>query len=1055
MNKLNPKKFALSFLLFLFTAVGFAQKNNVVGKVTDQASKPLAGATITVKGTTVVAIASSTGEFAISVPTGKKVLVVSNVGYDDKEVTVSSGVVNVSLKETISSLNDVVVTGYTAQKKKDIAGAVSVVSVKDMKQQPVGTGEEALQGRVSGVQVISSGQPGAASDIRIRGISGFGNNAPLVIVDGVRSSITDLNMNDIESIQVLKDASAAIYGVAGSNGVILVTTKRGKAGKAKVTFESYYGVTSAGKGYDMANTQQEANAIWQQQKNSGITTPSDKQFGTGASPVIPDYITPYGTMAGGKGTDPSLYDINSNQITKANKIGTNWYKEITRDAPTQSHTVSVSSGSDKNSYFFSLGYLNQQGIAKYQYLERYSLRANTSFTVKEHIRIGENAYLTYKKNPQFSNQSEGSPFTTAFRESALIPVYDIMGNFAGTKSQGLGNARNPFADIYRTKDNVGNNWNMGGNVWGEVDLSKHLTFRTNFGGSLNNNYYYYFNYVGYENAEGNMGANSFNEGSAYNTNWTYTNTLNYNNTFKNKHVVNFLVGKEDVYSAGRSLSGGRSSYFSENPDFWTLATGSPTGQSNTGSAYKVALSSWISRAEYSYDGKYIVNASLRQDGSSVFAEGHRYGYFPGVSAAWRISQEKFMQKYDFINDMKIRASYAKMGSTSNVDPTNPYNLYASRSGKSFYDINGTSNVPMSGFYKSNIGNTATTWEGDIISNVGIDATMFNNKLEFSIDYYQKKVSGLLFPASGAQYDVMFVGDASLPKVNIGDMQNTGIDLNLTYHTKLTSDIKMDITGMLTSYNNKIVSIPGLPYFYGPQIRNIQPTINKVGEAVGAFYGYKVLGLFQTDAEAAASNQPGAQAGLFKYQDVNKDGKIDADDRTIIGNPNPKFTYGFNVALTYKAFDMSAFFYGSYGNDIFNNTKIFTDFPDFFKGGFSRAAATNSWTPTNTKTSIPKLMTSGSFSSDLVSNSYFIEDGSYLRLRQIQFGYTLPQKSLDKLGIDRLRVYVQGANLLTFTKYGGLDPELQSSDIRNTVGFGIDQGNYPHTPSFIVGVNVNF
>ena len=288
------------------------------------------------------------------------------------------------------------------------------------------------------------------------------------------------------------------------------------------------------------------------------------------------------------------------------------------------------------------------------------------------------------------------------------------------------------------------------------------------------------------------------------------------------------------------------------------------------------------------------------------------------------------------------------------------------------------------------------------------------------------------------------------------MQNTGIDLNLTYHAKLSKDAKLDITGMITTYKNKIVSIPGLPYFDGPTIRNIIPTRNQVGHSVGAFYGYQVLGLFQSDAEvAAAPAQNGAAPGLFKYKDVNGDGKIDASDRTYIGDPNPKFTYGLNLAFSYKNFDASAFIFGSAGNDIFDNTKTFTDFPDFFKGGIRREVAVNSWTTTNTNTSIPKMMTTGSFSSDAVASSYFISKGSYLRLKQIQVGYTMPAALLTKYGIDRLRVYLQAANLLTLTKYKGLDPELQSSDINNTVGFGIDQGNYPHTPSFIVGVNLNF
>jgi hypothetical protein len=316
---------------------------------------------------------------------------------------------------------------------------------------------------------------------------------------------------------------------------------------------------------------------------------------------------------------------------------------------------------------------------------------------------------------------------------------------------------------------------------------------------------------------------------------------------------------------------------------------------------------------------------------------------------------------------------------------------------------------------------------------------------------------MLYGASGTPFDIIFTGDANLPRVNIGDMQNTGIDMNLTYHAKLSKDSKLDITGTFTTYKNKLVSVPGLPYFDGPQIRNIIPTRNEVGHAISSFFGYKVLGIFKDAQEvSAAPKQTDAQPGVFKYADVNGDGVIDASDRTYIGDPNPKFTYGLNLAYSYKNFDASAFLFGSAGNDIFDNTKIFTDFPDFFKGGIRREVAVNSWTTSNTGSSIPKMMTSGSFSTDQVSNSYFISKGSYLRLKQVQVGYTMPANLLSKYGIDRLRVYVQAANLFTITGYKGLDPELQSSNASSPVnGFGIDNGNYPHTASFLIGVNLSF
>jgi TonB-dependent starch-binding outer membrane protein SusC len=1046
---------AAVFLMFI-AASAFAQKT-VSGTVTNaKDNQPINGASVLVKGTNVGAATSATGTFTINVPSGKNILVISSVGFDDMEVNVSSQTsITVSLKEKTSSLDEIVVTGYTAQKKKEITGAVAVVNVKELKQSPVGTGEEALQGRASGVTVITSGQPGAASDIRIRGVTAFGNNAPLVIIDGVQGNLHDINSADIESLQVLKDASASIYGVRGSNGVIIITTKKGKAGKAKVTYDMYYGVTTPGPGYDMAGPQDEANSIWLQQRNSGITNPSSGQYGDGPEPVIPDYITPTGASEGDPNTDPSTYNLNSNQITRANKAGTNWYDEITSNAPMQNHNISVSGGSDKSSYLFSFGYLNQQGIALNSFLKRYSVRANTVFNVKDKIRIGENAYIFYKTNPIFGNQSEGSPFTTVFRESSVIPVYDIMGNYAGTKSAEFGNARNPYADVARTENNKNNNWDIAGNIFAEVDFLKHFTARTSFGGTVDNYYYYNFNYTGYENAEGNTAANSFTEGAGYGTNWTFTNTLTYNNTF-GSHNVKALVGMEALNYYGRGLSGTRGSYFSTDPDYWSLNTGSPSGQTNAGSPYQGAVSSQFARVEYGYASKYLLNATIRRDGASVFAEDVRYGYFPSISGAWRISQENFLKNVSFINDLKLRYSWGKLGSYGNVGATNPYNLYRTSAGRSFYDIGGNSTTPAGGFFASNIGNPATTWEGDIISNIGLDATILKNKLDFTIEWYKKKVSGLLFQASGIPYQRIFVGDAGLPQVNIGDMQNTGLDFSLTYHGTIGKDFKFDINGNITSYNNKIVDVPGVGYFNGPQIRNVIVQRNEEGHSVGEFYGYQVIGFFQSADDVAKSpTQTDAAPGLFKYQDTNGDGKIDADDRTYIGDPNPDFTYGFNITFAYKNFDFSTFFFGSKGNDIFNQTRYFTDFPDFFKGGIRREAAVNSWTPDNPNATVPKLQLAGGFSSDQVTNSYFISNGSYLRNKQMQLGYTLPANMLTKFGIDRLRIYVQSANMFTITKYDGLDPELQSSDINATVGYGIDQGNYPHTPSYLIGVNLNF
>ncbi len=1042
-----------------------AQKT-VTGKVTNGKDKlPVAGTTVTVKGSTTATQTDGEGIFKITVPSEKSVLVFTAVGFETMEVSTSGKTsVVTELRESTSSLNEIVVTGYTAQRKKDITGAVSVVNVANLKQVPAGTGEEALQGQASGVSIITSGQPGAASDIRIRGITSFGNNQPLVLIDGVQGSLHDINTNDVESIQVLKDASASIYGVRGSNGVIIITTKKGKAGKVNVNYTAYLGIQTAGKGFNLATPQEVANAVWLQQRNSGnvdsVThNPSTKQYGNGPNPVLPDYITPFGAKAGDPNTDPSTYDINSNQITKANKAGTDWYHSVMKAAPTQSHTLTVSGGYNKSSYLFSLGYLDQQGILLNTHLKRYSVRLNTQTSIHDHIRIGENAYIFYKDNPTVQNQNEGNPLSFTYRESAIIPIYDIKGNFAGTKSQDLGNSRNPFADATRNGVNKGNDWEITGNVYAEVDLLKHFLVRTSMGGNINNQYYHNFSYVGYENAEGNTGSNSFTEGASYNSSWTWTNTLSYTNTF-GKHSVKGLIGTEAISYYGRNVSATRGNYFSTNPNFWVVNTGSPAGASNAGSAYQSGIYSQFGRLEYNYNDKYLINGTIRRDGSSVFYTGRQYGYFPSVSVAWRISQENFFKGVTFVNDLKLRYSWGKLGSASNVPGTNPFLLYASNVGRSFYDLGGTNTSPQSGFYNSNIGNQNTTWEGDIISNVGLDATLFKNKIDITVEWYKKKVSGLLFPA---QYDVLYRADATPPFVNIGDMQNTGIDASATYHGTVHK-VKFDVTGLITTYSNKITSIPGTGFFTTGGSRNGDIVKNAVGHPVSSFYGYQVVGLFQSAADVAKSaTQDGAAPGRFKYADINGDGKITADDRTYFGNPNPKFTYGLNISVSYSNFDFSTFFFGSYGNDIFNGVKIFTDFPQLFKGGLSKDAALNSWTPTNTNTKVPKLENAASFSTTTVINSYYLEKGSYLRNKQFSLGYTLPAKMLSKYGIDKFRIYVQAVNLFTITKYSGLDPELQSLDPNNQSGainggsnsFGIDYGNYPHTAQYLIGVNVNF
>lgn len=1056
----NNLHFARSFLIslsLLFICAGaFAQKT-VTGKVTNKSgNQPIPAATVHVRGTNIVAVTSPDGFFTIKVPNEKSVLEFSTVGFTSMDIPVSGkSNIDVSLSETTSQLNEIVVTGYSAQKKKDITGSVSVVNVKDMKSIPTGSPEQMLQGMASGVNIITSGQPGSASNIRIRGITSFGNVDPLVIIDGVQASLHDINANDIESVQVLKDAgAAAIYGVRGSNGVIIVTTKRGRPGKATISYDAYVGtqVPIQGNAFNLLNTQEMANVTWLAFQNSGQSL-VHPQYGSGATPVIPDYIlagSKSGSAITSADVDPTLYNIDFSkpiyQIVRANKIGTDWFHQIFKTAPIQSHTITASGGNDKSTYLFSMNYFNQQGTLINTYLKRYSVRMNTTFNVKNNIRIGENAYVFYKDNPQIFNQSEGNAISMSYREQPIIPVYDIMGNYAGTAAKGLGNAQNPVANMQRTSGNRGNTWDIVGNVFGEVDFLKHFTARTSFGGTIDNGYYYYYGYRTYENAENN-GSNSFSENAYYNRQWTWTNTVSYSNVFAQKHNVKVLAGVEAVDEYGRSVGGSSLGYFTDNPNFRTLSNGSG-GFTNYSNAYQRSLYSQFAKADYAYDDRYLLSVTIRRDGSSRFGPDKRYGIFPAVSAGWRVSNEKFMKNITWINDLKVRGSWGKLGNQLNADPANAFSTFAGSPGNSYYDINGTSTSSVQGFRATRYGSRTTGWEEDKLTNFGFDATLFKNKIDVSVEYYKKAVNGLLFTDAASAT----AGGGNLPAVNIGNIENKGWDIDLQYHGSSGRDLKYNVGLNLTTYKSNVTDIPGV-YFDagGSRIGNF--VRNQVGHPIGSFFGYKVTGLFKDAADVAKSpTQDAAAPGRFKYADVNGDGKITANDRTFFGNPNPTFSTGISLGASYKNFDISMFLYGSFGNDVINYVRYWTDFYPSFQGVKSRDLLYNSWTPTNLNARTPIAENVSNFSNNAVPNSYYLEKGGYLRCKSLLIGYNVPVSSLKKLGIEKLRIYVQAANLFTITKYTGLDPELPGS----SSAFGIDYGNYPNDQkNFNFGVNMSF
>lgn len=1065
--------------LLLLGLVANAQTRTIKGQVVSaKDGKAVAGATISVNGQKVSAISGDDGSFAVNA-TGNVNLLVSSVGFADKTVAVagSQNTVRISLTEEASQLSEIVVTGYTAQKRKEITGAVSVVNVKDMKSVPSGTAEQMLQGQAAGVTILGSGSPGEASNVFVRGITSFGNSTPLVIVDGVQSApgdlslFRDLSASDIESVQVLKDGQAAIYGARGSAGVIIVTTRKGR-GKPSITYESYYGVQmpKTGNVWNKLDTKGMADLFWLAAKNSqqdknGVVTSG--QYGTGTSPVIPDYIK-YGSKSGYTGpVDLTKYNNNYSKgdiflIVPANKTGTDWWDVLMDPAPMQSHTITASGAAEKSTYLYSLNFLDQKGTLLNTYLKRYTARVNTSWNIKNNFRIGENLTIFYRDNPRIGNNQEGNDINNTAWEQPIIPVLDAGGGFGGTAGSQLGNSSNPYANRMRAKDNKNYNWQIQGNVYAEVDFAKHFTAKTVFGGRIDNYYGFYHNYRSYENAE-NGASNGYGEYGGYNNNYNWTNTLNYSNVFRENHSVKLMAGYEMLKVAGRQVGGSRVNYFSDNTDYLSLNTGSPIGQNNYSNYYKQTGTSILAKIDYAYKDKYLIGLNGRRDGSSVFGPDQRYGNFWSASAGWMISQEDFFKNVKGINSLKLRGSYGILGSISNVGALNQYTLYGGAGGSSYYDLFGTSNSTVMGFYATNLGNTSTGWERDRILDIGFDATVLNNKLDISFDWYEKSIDGLLFQDQAPA--VVGVG-SQLPQVNIGDMKNTGIDLSLNYRGKVNNDLSYSIGANFGAYKSTIINIPGAAGFFeaagthntGNQVRNA------IGQPVGAFFGYKIAGIFKdaADVKSWATTQDAAP-GRFKYVDVNKDGKINDADRTFFGNPNPDFTLGVNLSVNYKKFDLSTVIYGSFGNDVLNETRYFQDFVPQFQNSKSIPVLTQSWLPAdrskpraewtavNPNAKYPIAENDSWFSTNGVINDFYMEDGSYVRVKQLSIGYTIDPATLKRYGIDKARIYLQGANLFTLTKYSGLDPEVQGS----SVSFGVDYGNYPPSKQFNVGVSLTF
>ncbi|HFA48123.1 MAG TPA: TonB-dependent receptor [Bacteroidetes bacterium] len=1067
------RSIALLAMALMFST-GLMAQRQVTGTVTDDGGDPLIGATILIKGTANGTVSDIDGSFTITVNTGDE-LEISYTGFSPQIITIGAENNVVVVLEQGVLINEVVVTGYSVDTRRKTPGSVSTVKAGAVQVTPSGNVEQQLQGRVPGVTVVTNGQPGTTSQVRVRGFGALGGNAPLYIVDGVPVSSTNfLSPNDIETITVLKDATAAsIYGARAAGGVIVYTTKKGKRGKQKmkVTYDGMVGVTTPGNGPGVLNPQEQADWTWNAIRNAAIQngeTPDFRhdQYGTGDTPILPDYLL-VGSESGVVGSidlnaQKALYNIDPNagplyQVIKTNKNGTDWYDAITRNALLNRHNLGFSGGTENGRYYIGLGMQEQEGIVLHQRFSRYTFRVNTEFDILPGLRIGENIQGTYRSAKLLFGSSGGSGSSddenvmlSVSRMAPAIPVYDEFGGYAGTAAPGFNNAQNPVATLDGMKNNRAFSTEAFGNIYLEFEPMENLVFRTSFGGNYSN--FNSRNYVRqtYENSENNSSF-GFGQSSGYGSSWVWTNTASYAKDF-DLHTVGVLIGQEALnFGSSGGINGFGINPFSQSPDFVSLTT-TESQPAQGGFSNGVNFASYFGRLNYDYDDKYLVSVVVRRDGSSRFGQANRWGTFPAFSVAWRLTSEKFMEGQDLFDDLKIRGGYGIMGNSNNVDPNNQFSLFGTSVSRSSYDITGSNSGAAQGFYRTRIGNPNAKWEKAVTTGFGIDALMLNGKLDVGIDFWKKETEDLLFrlPVS-----LQTGGFASAPSVNVGKMENKGIDIKIVNKGRI-NELGYEITVNGGFLKNEIVELaeniedlPGRSSTY----RGITPVLNQVGESISAFYGYEVQGLFANQAEVdAAAEQAGAAPGRFRFRDTNGDGMIDADDRVNIGSPVPDFTGGLNIKLTYRDFDLSVYSFASIGNDIYNISKVFTDFYPLFPGAAISDRVKGSWTFENPNSDIPIFENVSNFSTNTQSNSFYVEDGSYFRVQNLTLGYTLPATTLSHWNMNRLRVFASVNNLLTITGYSGLDPSVGGAADTN---FGVDLGNFPITRSWVFGVNVGF
>ncbi len=1030
----------------------------VRGRVTDERGGGLPGVSVVIKGTTTGTTTDAEGNYSITSPDGNATLVFSFIGYTSQEVAISNqSTVNVSLVPDVQALSEIVVIGYGTQERTDVTGSVASVSAADLRRAPVATVNEAIQGRVPGVTISSSGQPGQASNINIRGIGSLNaGSGPLYVIDGVwTENLRDFNPADIESIQVLKDAATtAIYGSRGANGVVIITTRRGKSGAPVINFNAYAGVQNVVKKWDLTSAREFATINNLAYDNAGRSRMA------GADAQI----------------NPQLYPDITN-------VDTDWQDALLKQGSVQEYTMDFSGGGENSNFLISGGYFNQQGTIVGPKFERYSLRLNSGLT-KGRVKVTQNATFT-RSDQRYVN---GSPFIDIARMLPTIPIYDP--NESTGSGYGYGSdanytfGTNPLALQEMQRSTTLTNRFLG-NIIGDVTIFDFLTYRLNLGVDYQNNNDAISRKFGRWSFNQPIDPAYLNEGRRNATFLLVENTLNFNRTF-GRHGVSAVAGyTEQRNRFDYTFAGSRG--YGQGPNYvFVLNAGSTTTPTVGGAISTWTKRSYLGRLTYDFDNRYLFTASIRTDGSSRFPKENRWATFGAASVGWRISEEKFFEDVPFISNLKLRASYGVNGNDALPGPTYPYvgapispnERIPGASGDYLYQgvinpnanyVVGTGQNIIPGSIQTQLESRDIKWESRYTTNVGLDLGLLEDRISLSADYYVSTTKDALV---NPQLPLFLGNYGSDPFINLGKLENRGFEFVLSYQENRNA-FTYGATANLTTIKNKVLALasPG-QVIVGGGYGDITRT--EVGHPVGSFYLLQMDGIFQRPEDVTGYTytnpntgvtgliQPYASPGDVRYRDINNDGTINNQDRSYVGNPIPDFQYGVNLNAGYRGFDLSVFFQGVAGNEVFNGPRFWLDRLDD-NGNYRRDL--DYWTGPGSSNDTPRPLISGSSRpNDAVAaaensrgnSTRWLENGSYFRLKNIQLGYTLPTGVTNRLkGLSRVRVYVTGQNVFTITKYTGLDPEVVGAQGNSLFSRGVDDGSFPNLRSFTGGLQVSF